>query len=127
MRVVLFIIALGFSFSASAQKPSLNGRFKLSDKGDYYTYIFSNDSMLSIIHGADTVKSIYRIDTTQSPMHINMAMLDDDGNELYTAPGIYEWVGTDKFRLRFSGDLVSRPMSFLPKGNEETKMLVREK
>lgn len=127
MHALLFIISLGITFTASAQKSNLNGRFRLSDKGDIYTYIFSNDSMLSIIHGKDTVKAYYRVDTAQSPMHINMALLDDDGNELYTAPGIFEWVGTDKIRLRFSADLVSRPISFLPKGNEETKMLVKEK
>jgi hypothetical protein len=127
MRVVVFIIALGLTMTASAQKPSLNGRYKLSIKGDYYTYIFSNDSMLSIIHGSDTAFAKFSVDTTQTPMHINMAMLDEVGLESYTAPGIYEWVGTDKIRLRFSNDLVARPISFLPKGNEETVMLVREK
>ena len=127
MRVLLFIIALGFTITASAQKPSLNGRYRLSLKGDYYTYIFSKDSMLSIIHGKDTSFAKYSVDTTQSPMHINMAMLDEVGLESYTAPGIYEWVGTDKIRLRFSADLIARPISFLPKGNEETVMLVKEK
>ena len=127
MRVLLFIIALGFTITASAQKPSLNGRYKLSLKGDYYTYIFSKDSMLSIIHGKDTSFAKYSVDTTQGPMHINMAMLDEVGLESYTAPGIYEWVGTDKIRLRFSADLIARPISFLPKGNEETVMLVKEK
>ncbi len=127
MRTVLFIIALGFAFTASAQKPSLNGRYRLSMKGDYYTYIFSQDSLLSIMHGKDTIQSKYTVDTTQSPMHINLIMLDEVGLELYTAPGIYEWVGTDKIRLRFSNDMIVRPTSFLPKGNEETVMLVPEK
>jgi uncharacterized protein (TIGR03067 family) len=96
-------------------------------KGDYYTYIFSSDSLLSIIHDKDTALAKYTVDTTQSPMHINMAMLDEVGLESYTAPGIYEWVGTDKIRLRFSADMMTRPISFLPKGNEETVMLVKEK
>ena len=90
-------------------------------------YIFSQDSLLSIIHGKDTAFAKYSVDTTQRPMHINMAMLDEVGLASYTAPGIYEWVGTDKIRLRFSNDMMTRPVSFLPKGNEETVMLVKEK
>ena len=127
MRALLIILTIGITFTASAQKSNLDGRYRLSDKGDIYTYVFSNDSMLSIIHSKDTVKAYYRLDTAKSPMHINMAILDEDGNELYTAPGIYEWVGTDKIRLRFSADLLTRPIGFLPKGNEETKLLVKEK
>lgn len=127
MRLATAFVCMMLAFTASAQKNNLKGKYKLSMKGDMYYYNFTNDSMLSVIHGKDTSWAKYSVDTTQNPMHLDLRFLDDDKNELYLTKAIYEWVGTDKIRFRMSANMIDRPNSFLPKGNLETFLLVPDK
>lgn len=121
--LILFVMLAGFT----TQAQSLTGRYRLSDNGDIYIYVFSGDSTLTIFHGKDSMVLTYSVDTTQTPYHLNFQKYDSEGVPAQRAPGIYEWVGKDKIRIRFSNNMMVRPKGFMPKGNNETILLVREK
>ncbi|MCC6817590.1 MAG: hypothetical protein IT245_01685, partial [Bacteroidia bacterium] len=116
-----FVLLLGLTFTVNAQ--SINGRFKVSNKGDISIYNFTGDSSLAIIHGKDTVMATYAIDTALSPMSMDIQYYDSEGKASVRQPCIYEWVGKDKIRLRISENLLDRPKGFMPKGNKETMLL----
>lgn len=124
----LALLAGSISLSAATKDSSiLSGIWKSSNKGDVYFYHFSPDSALKIVHGKDTALATYHLDTAAKPMHLDMLMLDPYSKEvLYTSPGIFEWIGPGKIRIRMSANMQDRPLSFMPKGNLETYVLVRQ-
>lgn len=127
MKLIFSLLLLMTVGGAMAQSQTLNGNYRYSDKGDLYFYKFYNDSNLMIIHGVDTAHVTYHIDTTKNPMQIDLQMYDLEGKPSYVSPCIYEWVGKDKIRMRMSANMIDRPKSFLPKGNPETILLIRER
>lgn len=130
MKYVFTLMVLcfcgAFSLSAAADSTVLSGLWKSSNKGDVYFYDFGKDSTLKIIHGKDTSLAYYSLDTAVSPMHLNMKMLGYAGEYLYTSPGIFEWIGTGRIRIRMSANMTDRPSGFMPKGNLETYVLVKQ-
>lgn len=122
----ILALAIFTSLALSMEAQSIQGNFKYSDKGKVTRYIFSGDSSLTLVSGADSVKLTYAIDSTQSPLAIDLQYYDSEGNPGKRAPGVMEYIGKDKIRLRLSQDM-KRPIGFLPKGNPETIMLIREK
>ena len=124
-QFLLLLFVLGAGQIASAQY--LKGNYKYSDHGDIYRYQFKGDSTLVIIHGKDTSTTTYSIDTAAAPMQIDIQFYDSEGNAAYKSLCIFEWVGRDNIRLRMSANLLDRPKGFLPKGNPETILLVKEK
>lgn len=126
MRNLLFLAFL-LATAGTAAAQGIQGNFRYSDHGDIYQYRFKGDSALVIIHKTDTVNATYSIDTSANPMHIDVQFYDSEGHASYRAPGILEWVGKDKIRMRMSADMIKRPENFLPKGNKDTILLVKEK
>src|SRR5690606_28130471 len=117
---ILFFIAA----HVTGQSNIANGRYELNQKGDIYTYIFSNDSNLLIIHKTDTTFARFSIDTTANPKHINMKFYDKYDTLLYVSVGIYEHFGRKNIRLKMSANLRDRPNSFFPKGSLDIVHLV---
>jgi hypothetical protein len=111
-----------------ADSADISGKWKASVRGDYYHFVFGNDSSVMIIHGTDTTNGKYFIDSTKSnPFHLDVHVYDRvSGDFLHTIPSIFEFVGKDRIRLRMSSNLVDRPSGFMPKGNLETLLLIRQ-
>lgn len=109
----------------------LEGTWKASVRGDYYYYRFGPDSSMQIIHGTDTTLCRFKQDTTagRDGIHtMDVYFLDRmDGHVLYMSPSIFEWMSADRIRFRMSENMRDRPVSFLPKGNMDTLILVRQK
>ena len=123
----LFMLAALSLFSSDTA--SLAGTWKVSVRGDYYYYIFNSDSSMKIVHGADTTLAKYRVDTSSTnPRHLDVFILDRmSGEVLYASPSIFEWMSPDRIRLRMSSNMKDRPENFMPKGNLDTIILVRQK
>lgn len=126
MKNLLFLVFI-LAVSVSSDAQGIQGNFRYSDHGDIYQYQFKGDSSVVIIHKTDTVSATYSTDTSKGPMHIDLQFYDNDGKPTYRTPGIFEWVGKDKIRMRMSADMLKRPVGFLPKGNKETILLIKEK
>ena len=129
MRYLLLLSFLSFAFfSKAAETDTLKGVWKVSKKGDMYTYHFVNDSVLTIAHQADTATYKYKIDTAAAwPKKIEMVLIDKvSGDKLYTYKGLFEFMGPGKVRIRFGDGDKERPLSFMPKGNLETFVMVKQ-
>lgn len=126
LSVLVLFFASSFCLLASGDSSVLTGTWKSSNKGDIYFYQFGADSTLKIVHGKDTAYAWYNLDTAQMPMHLDMKMLGHAKEYLYTSPGIFEWIGPGRIRIRMSNNMVDRPLSFMPKGNLETYVLVKQ-
>jgi hypothetical protein len=129
MRCLLTVFLFSLQAYCFASDSSfLSGTWKASQRGDHYLYIFDKDSNLTIIHGTDTSRAFYSIDTTVNPLHINVRILDRNTSEvLYHSPGIFERIGSDKIRLRLSNNMKDRPSGFLPKGSPDVFLLIRQR
>ena len=128
MKYLFLLSFLCFAFFAkAAESDTLKGVWKASKRGDMYTYHFVNDSVLNIVNKADTMTYKYKIDTAASwPRKIEMVQIDKvTGDKLYTYKGLFEFMGTGKVRIRFGDGDQERPLSFMPKGNPETFVMVK--
>jgi len=129
MKYLFLLSFLCFAFFAkAAESDTLNGVWKVSKKGDMYTYHFLNDSVLSIAHQTDTATYKYKIDTAAAwPKKIDIVQIDRvTGDRLYSYKGLFEFMGPTKVRIRFGEGDKDRPVSFMPKGNLETFVMVKQ-
>jgi len=126
IRLIVLLFAIVCS-SQIAKAQYFQGNYKYSDHGDIYKYQFKGDSALLIIHGRDTTHTTYHVDTASNPMQLDIQFYDSEGHAAYTSLCIFERVGRDNIRIRMSANLIDRPKGFLPKGNPDTILLVKEK
>ena len=129
MKYLFLLSFLSFAFFAKAsESDTLKGVWKASKRGDMYTYHFLNDSVLRIVHQADTANYKYKLDTAASwPKKIDIVQIDRvTGDKLYTYKGLFEFMGPTKVRIRFGEGDQERPMGFMPKGNLETFVMVKQ-
>lgn len=126
LKAVLFIVLFAALGQLKAQKAMPNGRYRVDYMRDIYNYIFSSDSVLTVIHGKDTSRAIYKTDTLQNPMHIDFRYVDSTGKELYLVLAIYEHLGDGKIRIKYSGNLIDRPKSMAPTSETDTIHLIKE-
>jgi uncharacterized protein (TIGR03067 family) len=129
MKYLFLFSFLSFVFYAkAAESDTLRGVWKVSKKGDMYSYHFVNDSVLKVAHQADTITYKYKIDTAAAwPKKIDIVQIDRmTGESLFTNKGLFEFMGPTKVRIRFGEDDKDRPQSFMPKGNLETFVMVKQ-
>ena len=129
MKYLFLFSFLSFAFFANASdSDTLKGNWKVSKKGDMFMYHFVNDSVLNIANKADTMTYKYKIDTAAAwPKKIEMVQIDKvTGDKLYTYKGLFEFMGPGKVRIRFGEGDKERPLSFMPKGNPETFVMVKQ-
>jgi len=129
MKYLLLLSCFCFAFFArAAESDTLKGVWKVSKKGDMYTYHFVNDSVLRIAHQTDTVNYTYKIDTAAAwPKKIDIVQIDRmTGERLFSNKGLFEFMGPTKVRIRFGEEDKERPLSFMPKGNPETLVMVKQ-
>jgi uncharacterized protein (TIGR03067 family) len=129
MKYLFLLSFLSFAFFAkAAESDTLIGVWKVSKKGDMYSYHFVNDSVLKVAHQADTISYKYKIDTAAAwPKKIDIVQIDRmTGERLFTNRGLFEFMGPTKVRIRFGEDDKDRPQSFMPKGNLETFVMVKQ-
>jgi uncharacterized protein (TIGR03067 family) len=129
MKYLFLFSFLSFAFYVkAAESDTLRGVWKVSKKGDMYSYHFVNDSVLKVAHQADTISYKYKIDTAVAwPKKIDIAQIDRiTGESLFTNKGLFEFMGPTKVRIRFGEDDKDRPQSFMPKGNLETFVMVKQ-
>ena len=129
MKYLFLLSFLSFAFFAkAADSDTLKGAWKVSKRGDMFTYHFVNDSVLRIAHQADTVSYQYKIDTAAAwPRKIDIVQIDRmTGERLFSNKGIFEFMGPTKVRIRFGEDDKERPLNFMPKGNLETLVMVKQ-
>ena len=129
MKYLFLLSFLSFAFFAkAADSDTLKGNWKVSKKGDMFMYHFVNDSVLNIVNKADTMTYKYKIDTAAAwPKKIEMVQIDKvTGDKLYTYKGLFEFMGPGKVRIRFGEGDKERPLSFMPKGNPETFVMVKQ-
>ena len=124
---LLSFLSLAF-FAKASDSDTLKGNWKVSKKGDMFMYHFVNDSVLNIANKADTTTYKYKIDTAAAwPKKIEMVQIDKvTGDKLYTYKGLFEFMGPGKVRIRFGEGDKERPLSFMPKGNPETFVMVKQ-
>lgn len=132
MRLALILLFACFAAELKAEDTTtLAGNWKASPRGDVYYFMFAADSSMKIVHGADTTLARYTVTIDSSaevPMQIDLHVLDRmSGELLYTNKGIFEVFAPGKMRLRWSENMSDRPKSFMPKGNPDTLILVRQK
>ena len=118
-------------FAKAAESDTLKGYWKVSKRGDMYLNHFVNDSVLNlvnIVNNADTMTYKYKIDTAAAwPKKIEMVQIDKvTGDKLYNYKGLFEFMGPGKVRIRFGEGDKERPLSFMPKGNLETFVMVKQ-
>jgi hypothetical protein len=143
MKYFLTAVVLLFCMNASAQKISqhieLQGQWKASPKGDVIFLEFGKDSTFKFRHtndslggksfffGAGEATSKFKADTSMLPMQLDLLVIEvATGTVINKMEGIFEVIGPGKIRVRMSMDGSKRPLSFLPKGNEDTVVFVRQ-
>ncbi len=139
IKKICFLIALFVACQAGAQTISLVGKWKASQKGDMVYLIFGEDSTFMLKHERDSLggksfmfgdglaTSAFKVDTSFKPIHIDMLIIQTaSGAVINQMKGIFEVINPGKIRLRMSKDAGDRPNSFLPKGNEETLIFVKQ-
>ncbi len=129
MKYLFLLSFLSFAYFAKASdSDTLKGNWKVSKKGDMFMYHFVNDSVLNIANKADTMTYKYKLDTAAAwPKKIEMFQIDKvTGDKLYTYKGLFEFMGPGKVRIRFGEGDKERPLSFMPKGNPETFVMVKQ-
>lgn len=126
MKKFAFLLFSIFSLvNAYSQSTIDSGTYRYSAKGDEYYYHFNGDSLLTVTHKGDTSQIIFYTDTSKTPNHIDMKILDHEGNYIYTSLGIFESAGRGRYRIRMSSDMINRPKTFMPYGNPEVVILVK--
>lgn len=131
MRNVLFLLFCLSAYSAQANDTSsIVGKWRAAPKGDEFFFYFTSDSMMKIIHGTDTTNAKYNLytDSTAEVMFlIDIHVIDRmSGEVLYTNKGIYQWMGPNRMRLRWSESLKDRPRNFFPKGSPDILVLTKQ-
>jgi hypothetical protein len=125
IKTVLLLFLFAGLGQLKAQKTIPNGNYRVDYMMDIYTYVFSSDSVLTVIHGTDTSKAIFKTDTLQNPMHIDFSFVDSMGEELYVVLAIYENLEPGKIRIKYNGNLIERPTSMKPTSETDTIHLIR--
>lgn len=144
MKYFLTAIVLLFCLNTNAQQETtrqvaLEGKWKASPKGDVIFLEFGKDSTFKFTHGTDSLggksffygageaTSKFRADTSKKPMQLDLIVIETaSGSVLTKMEGIFEVIGPGKIRVRMVMDGSKRPVSFLPKGNEETVVFVKQ-
>ncbi len=140
MKNIFFLTCLFIAFQAGAQTPSFIGTWKGSEKGKYVYLTFYADSTFEMVDGKDTmsgktlsgvfeepVTTSFTVDTSARPMHLDLIIKTvKAGKPVNTMLGIFEYAGSNKIRLRFDTSYGLRPKNFLPKGNEDTMIFVKQ-
>ena len=117
--------------ASASDTSAMTGNWKASVRGNFYYFQFAVDSSMKIINGKDTTLARFSVEldsTSAIPLHIDLHVLDrQSGEVLYTNKGIFEWMGPDRMRLRWSENMRDRPLSFMPKGHPDVLLLIRQK
>jgi len=140
MKQIFSLLICCFALQAWAQPASLIGKWKATQKNELVYMVFGEDSTFKMIHDEDTMggkrfifgeseaTSAFKVDTSARPRQIDLIVTEkSSGTVIYRMKGVYEMIGPDKVRIRMNKDNGGeRPKSFLPKGNEETLVFVRQ-
>lgn len=121
-----FLVFFAGLTQLKAQKNIPNGTYQVDYMKDLYQYVFSSDSVLTVIHGTDTSKAIFKTDTLQSPMYIDFRFVDENGDELYIVLAIFDQFEKGKYRIKYGENLVNRPVSMAPTSETNTIHLIRK-
>jgi uncharacterized protein (TIGR03067 family) len=141
MKNIFFLICFFLAMHAGAQKTqAFIGKWKASPKGNVIYLEFGADSTFVFTRGKDTLggksfqfgegeaSSSFKIDTSARPMALDLVVKQkSSGSVISTMEGIFEFIGPGKMRVRMSMDGSPRPKTFMPKGNEETVIFVKQK
>ncbi len=139
MKNIFVLAAFLFCLHLGAQQTPLIGVWKASPKGNTVYLTFGKDSTFKLKYATDSLggksftfgegeaTSKFTVDTTFKPMYIDMMVIQTaNGAVINTMQGVFEVIGPDKIRLRMALPGAERPKGFLPKGNEETLVFVRQ-
>ena len=126
MKVLFLFAGFWMLINLQAQhKPT--GKWKASTKAATYWLIFKNDTTVTFVRGKDSITGRFTLDTTKTPMHVDIHTKAEDGSAGLTMRGIAEFMGPNKVRIRFSLlDPEARPKNFMPRGNNETLVFVKQ-
>lgn len=127
MKAVFLFAGLWVLTNLQAQHTKPTGKWKASTKTETFWLIFKNDTTATLVRGKDSTTGRFTLDTTQSPMHVDIQTKAEDGSMGLRLRGIMEHVGPSKIRVRFNlADPELRPKNFMPKGNAETLVFVKQ-
>jgi hypothetical protein len=132
--ILLFFLNFYNSFSQKTIE-----KWLATKTNDKYTLFVFEDSSCMLIKNNDTLisnnyvfdespsKSKISIDTTVVPHKIDLMMYSEKLSFTFlTYKGIFEKLSVDKMRVRLNFGLGDRPDSFLPNGNKQTMIFVKE-
>jgi hypothetical protein len=133
--LIIMIANLLLSFNSYCQKTHI-GNWKGVDKGKIGFINLQENGFATItsdncnlggetfrMNGVD-LKLTYSIDYKSSPINIDFIITSLNNNEeLNRLSGIIEFIGETKMKIRFSFEKSSRPINFLPEGNDDTVIL----
>lgn len=138
MRYLLFLL-LTFGLVQSIYSQKILEKWKASQKGTYFYLNFYNDSSFVLIKNKDTLvgnqmvfnneKTITKIniDTLSKPHKIDLQVYDASmSTVVFQYLGIFELIGNQKMRVRFDFGEGKRPENFMPHGNPETLVFVKQ-
>lgn len=127
MKTFFLLTGLLLLTSLQAQQKKLSGKWKATTRTETYWLIFTNDTTVTSVRGKDSTTGHFTLDTTQAPMHVDIETRAADNSAGLHMRGIAEFMGPNRIRVRFSvTDPESRPKTFMPKGNPETMIFVKQ-
>jgi uncharacterized protein (TIGR03067 family) len=139
MKNIFFLICLLLCMKVGAQSTSFIGKWKASQKGEFIYLEFGKDSTFTFRHDNDSLggksftfgegeaTSKFKVDTSSTPKQLDLVVLEvKSGKVINTMQGIFESMGPHKIRVRMSMDGSPRPSTFMPKGNDETLIFVKQ-
>lgn len=127
MRALFLFAGLLLLTSLQAQTKKLSGTWKATTRTQTYWLIFANDTTATLVRGKDSTTGRFTLDTTQAPMHVDIETRAADNSAGLHMRGIAEFMGPIRLRVRFSlTDPEARPKTFMPKGNPETLVFIKQ-
>lgn len=114
----------------SSQPINLVGKWQGLSKGDLGAFVFMPDGKVDVIKNGKSLRddlqngedSLYVVDTSKNPMHLDIIILNSSGKERGRLKAIFEYISSKSIRVRLSFDGI-RPDNFLNSTEEDTIVL----
>lgn len=127
MKTLFLFAGLLLLGGLQAQHSKLSGKWKATTRTASYWLIFVNDTTATLVRGKDSTTGRFTLDTAQSPVHVDIVTKAADNSTGLHMRGIAELMSPTRMRVRFSlTDPESRPKNFMPKGNPETLVFIKQ-